>query len=85
MSNGFPDTIQWPQRRVNPPANDESAADEGGTFREPAPARVPPRVPRQREFDGWPLLGLALLFGLGVPFLIAVGSELIQFVRMVLP
>lgn len=44
-----------------------------------------PRVPRQPEFDGWPLLGLALLFGLGVPFVIAVGSELIQIVRMVLP
>lgn len=75
----------WHPRRLDlalATVQDDSAAQEGGTFREPAPARVP----RGRAgIDLWPVLGMALVCGLGVPFLIAVGSEVIQFVRMVLP
>lgn len=78
--------MTWFPRRMDGLAlatpNDEGSAQEGGTFREPAPARVP----RGRAgIDLWPVLGMALVCGLGVPFLIAVGSEVIQFVRMVLP
>lgn len=75
--------MTWFPRRLDLPAlTDTSSAIEGGSWREPAPARVP----RGRAgIDLWPVLGMALVCGLGVPFLIAVGSEVIQFVRMVLP
>lgn len=39
-------------------------AEEGGQFRDPAPARVPRR---RVKVDLWPLLGLLLVFGLGGP------------------
>lgn len=54
-------------------------AEEGGQFREPMPARVPRR--ERLQFDGFPLIGLALVFGLGVPLLIALWDVVAGFFK----
>lgn len=60
--NGTHQTTWFPRRMDLPPLENHGAADEGGTFREPVPARVP-RSERV-HVNWWPVLGLAsLVFG----------------------
>lgn len=60
--NGTQQTTWFPRRMDLPPLENQDAADEGGTFRESAPARVP-RADRM-TVNWWPLIGLlAVIFG----------------------
>lgn len=77
--NGTQKTTWFPRRMDLPPMENHGAADEGGTFRDPAPARVPRR--ERLQFDGFPLIGLALVFGLGVPLLIALWDVVAGFFK----
>ncbi len=61
--NGTHRTTWFPRRMDLPPLESHAAADEGGTFRGPAPARVPRRA--RLTVNWWPLAGfLAVIFGL---------------------
>ena len=61
-SKPFPDTIPWPPRRAS--AQTECAAQEGGEFHAPAPARVPRhqplfKTPEQMREEGFEPAGKA--------------------------
>lgn len=74
--NGTQQTMWFPRRMDLPPLESHAAADEGGTFREPAPARIPRHRPlfktdAEMRADGWePATWRETALVLGVPLAI---------------